>query len=701
MFFIILLQLFWLSFILIGSALLLISRQFLKGKFNGLHRFLVDSHLLVTIFILFCLGLAPLTLPIAIGYIFQLSLNIVIVPYLLLLLFSLIVAAVKRKTIYTFVSDRFRRLSKAQLIIGGIVVLGLAVEFGIAIVSKAPLDNDSPAHLAKIQQTLNLHRLSIKDAVMSYNGLIDLRYSANLLHSVQAVAANLLQIPAYKVWAYSAAFYQLLLSVGIFVSARVFLSKKSVPSPWLYFVLLLMPIFNVAYFFKYPELPHAIVVAWFALFLVSLKLLLEKKDYILFFIAVVFLAETHPINALAAAIFLSFLSTALFLTKSLSRKQLLAFTVAGLILLIPLIPNLYHPAPATHQDLKVQGLGDFHTRLKVSQHGPLVLPRIVLAKQDVAHNPDLIDITAIVVILVLFLFIVLLEKSKSKKLKQAMLVVVTIAALLAYNNLYFSLVGYGFLITQLKNRKLKILVLLAVIFNVLISYNPVVLTYVFGRIPLWILGRFQDLNVFAFWAPLIGLFFMYKFVAKYWGLASENIKGYSLMAMVLAIGYIAYYRVPVATKYITTANGQVRQMNQIDYPKMETLAALDPYIRDSVIFTTDTNVRDRMAIMTEGTVNFVYNYYASQMENLQQRNKCHNALLDNLKLNDLRAGKVTKVVLITGSDIDKSAKKSLEIAKQAPYLKFEAKVGRDLVYSVRSDPKVPIQPSICAIPYRQ
>lgn len=699
-----LIQLYWLSFSIIGVAALLWVKKSLPQ--NSLIVFLRRAHVLTALLIAEAIGFAFFIVPVTLAYIFEVQVLYLVVLYLSILAGSFGVIAWQRKALRFDTRTRTRKFTKPQLITIGLVGGALGFDYALSLHTGSTILGDAALHLAKIQLTLNSH-MTLADPHVGYSGILDMRYSANLMNAFQAMGAKLTGVWAKTMWFSSLAFYRLVMWLSLFSLAWEFLPKRA-PRQWAYLVPIVSPFVYTGYFFSQAELPHCIVMAWACLLLIGLKQLLQKESAYLFMLATSLIAVSHAVSSLTTMVFLGMLLCGLALAKKLTKIVGLSIGVALLILAVPVAANSFSPSRSTEYHGSSSAGDGLHLQVKTNQYGPIVVPR---PNFSIDQRYSIIDLPFFGVTILLAGYLVFLKRLQKPLLKKLCLWTVCLAGLAVFNVIYASLVGYFFLVRYTKNQLVRVMLILCIVYYGLIIYNPVILTLALGRLPLWFLARFQDFNMFAYITPIIGVVVVYDYIAAYWKLP-ELSKNYSIIILIGLALLSPLHKFPVDTKRISTFGKLDYKLNKVDYAQIDKLRLLDPYVKDQVIFSNDPWVISFMGAATKSKqMGMVDNTMSNQAKNLAMRTKCQQQLFQTLTLADLRAAKVSSVVLIPGhndglpyfeDDFTFKGKEPYELADSLPYLQFQKQVGKRRIYAVIPNNTSPIDTaSVCAVPYGQ
>ncbi len=711
---IILIQTFWFSFFLVGLAGLLLWRRLFSAKANksAICKFLNETHFGISAFVIYATGLAALIPFVVAGYVFEWPLAALATIYLVVLALSVFIIVLDHSLIWQFLRKRIKWRDSNWLINGALVFAFLAFDFVTSLHSGTPLDGDSPDHIAFIQSMLNTH-MNLADPFFGYNGVLDLKYSTNLLNAYQAIIAHILNLQAYAIWIYSYAFYKLILWASFFAIAKVFLPKKA-PNTWAYIILIVTILANRNILTIYAELPHCIVFAWFSLFLIGLKQLIEKKSAYILVLASLLIAVTHSVAALTAATFLVIMIILFLLFRKNLKLRLSTATVALIILLVPVVANKLIPTRYTGGfDTNYVGADGIHnSALYTYRVGSIILPHLKAGLYTQYASP-FVDIHLFLMTLLLIPYVIFLKKLKKSPIKLLALIIIALAALAVFNIEYVSIIGYIYLIYVARSKLLKFTLFCLFIFYVVIAYNPIVLTATFNSLPLWVLTRFQDFNTIAVIAPIIGTLVLFKLLTEYWDYP-ELYKNYTILIIIGIAVFLPLHKFPINIQSIFTQNSTQHQESTADAIAVKQLNSFSKYINNKVIFTDDIGVTSYINFVdTDGYTGQIYNKLSSQSANIVIRQKCQIALTNNLSINDLKAANVSYIVLAPGlnktlqyTDYSYHQLRLQKIdyikAKNLSYLKLVDSSGSYDLYKVNFSYAQPSNSnSVCYLPYGQ
>jgi hypothetical protein len=673
---VVLLQLFWGSFVLIGLAVVLLRRHLTVVRQSGFYKYLQTTHPALQFILLFVIGLLPFVSVTVLGYILQWPIRVLEVLYIVVLVMSIGVLVAN----YKLVAARIHlpHVSKVTLVLGSAAAASLLFDYSIALKVGAPLYGDAPVQLAKITFFQHVH-LALADPYYSGHGVVDPRYSTNLLDAYQALAANLLHTTAVKVWTYSYGVYRLLVWLSLFGLVWTYLGKRY--RYLAYVVIALMPFIWGGYLI-FANLPDRIVLAWAMLLLLGVKLWLEEGSWPLLIIASILTASTHALFSLITLGYLVLVMGALWASRTMPLKRMLAPAVCVLILVLPVALNLYYPNH-TNQDARAFQSGAISgTSPHPIHYGPFVVSQL----------PYVPILTLIFYALFAF-YMWFMYKTERPKLLLTTYFALFLGLVLTFNVGILSLVGYGLIVYQVRQRAQRIAIAALVCYYGFIVYNPVFWHFELGKLPPWIIARFQELNVFGMVAALLGLLF----ITVYPLVRMKRQKLAYVMCGVVACLSVGYFAHPVTNDYSISSMWDSRNiLLQTDRERsLAAISALAPDLQDHLVYSNDPDI----AIRVSGVVPVnVYNFNPeneSPMTNIALRQSCSLHIAQTMRLNDLQAAGITRIITDPPYSLQLAS-----LAKTRPYLTLVAQARGYQVYAVPSG-KAEAHPSSCAVPYGQ
>jgi hypothetical protein len=698
----VLLQIFWISYIGIGYTFFRLLRHLkFRGKLLVPQLAIVNSmHLLSVSLILFVLGVAGFIVPMVLAYSFEWPVMAMAGIYVVAIIATAIVIAHDRHRLLGVFRSHWHSLTREQRLLGCLVAGLLLVEYLFNLKLGVSVGDDTPLHLSKIQLFLTTH-MTFKDPFVGYNGILDLRYGANVLNGLQAVAGRLLGQSAYNIWFYSAAFYKLLLQVALFVLMWTFLPTQRQVRRWAYLVALLVPYFASNYFFTYPELPHAVVLIGVVLLIIGLKLFLEQNNLWLMILANLFISDTHSIAALYSLLFIIlFVFYALF-AKLVPKRQLLLLGSVILILVIPVGLNLITPARSARQDVAADQAHGLHGSIIYErQLGAFYIPRIYLWQRDYYLKDSVIDIKALVVFACVTPYILALKRTNNLKLRAALVLLIMLSVLLVFNALYMATLTYVYLIRRSSQRNTKLLLSLLTIFYALFAYNPLALTLTHGLLPLWFIARLQDVNVISLVAPLLGACILFWWLARY-GRVAKVANIYSMATLFFVVMLLPFSKFHLSFERISSDASYQHETAQQQQMLLRNLQRLTPYLKQQVILTNDEDTRKYVGTVASAPLGLLDNEQANQEQDYGRRQMCSTSLMRSLDLHNLQKAHITRLIFKTNNYSRSSDAQTITRAATTLGLTLLADEAGYKMYAVRTAPATFVDTGICAIPYKQ
>jgi len=672
-----LLQLYWLSFGLIGLALVLVLRRLAVVRNSKFIYYILHTHpapQAVLFWVIGLLAFLPVVVP---GYVFQWPLWALNAEYMLLLAGSTAVLIVYRKLLIRNIHRP--RYSQVGLVLGMVLAAALTYDYIVSLLVGAPLYGDAPVQLAKITFFTHVH-LSLADPFYSNHGVVDPRYSTNLLDALQAVAASLLHITAAQIWKYSYGVYRLAIWLSMFGLLWTYLGKKY--RHLAYPATALLMVIGSGYFL-FAELPDRAVLIWIVLLLLGLKLWLEAGSWPLLIAASLLIAATHMLYAAMTLGYLALILLALGLSNTLPLKRTAPLIVCIGILALPVALNLGYPSHANGSSALFHAGVINGAELQLHHYGPFTLARL---------SPVSWVSTLLAALFTGYLWLARKMRRTSLTLAAYGAMVVGFVFLLKPGVL--ALAGYGALLYQTRQRALRIALAALFCYYGLIVYNPLFWRFAAGRAPLWMVARFQELNVFGPAAATLGLLFLMEWPLVQWGYRRT---GYVMIAVAAAL-LLWYFPRPQVNDYRITSlqdAGNIRY-NLQRQQRLAALTALRPVLQNQVVYSDDKNLSINLAAVMPINVQSYNPENESPMANLPRRAACAKQLARALRLNDLRAAGVTRIV----TDLPYS-RKVAAMAKTRPYLSRIAQAEDYTVYAVTPYPSAVLATGVCAIPFGQ
>ncbi len=655
---IILLQLYWLSFIFIGFAEILVYVKLAEVRSQKLCGFLKTTHILIATLIFFCTGLTSLILVVIPSFLFHLHIIFLEIAYITLIVLSAFV--IFRYRFILLNQIRRVELNKPNVIKCIIVGSVLLIDFWGSLHSGGIVTGDAKFEIAQINMFAH-SRFTLIDPIFGNLKEPLTIYSLSIFHASQANAVSLLNKTAPWVWFYSSAFFRFIIWICVFSLAWEFLDRK-IKSNLSYIILMLLPILYGEKFII-AELHNTLVIAWTALFIIGIKVWLSNKSTFLIYISSILIASSHPLNSFMAASFLLLLIIILVVRKNIVRAEILSIIPAVILLLLPVGLFLYLPHGLTSSGFNDTPFSG--PAIDIVRFGPFYL-------SNIKSNINFLYFFVNVLILSLLYMSV---RIKNLYIRIVGYISLITGLILFYEPSIISFFGFIYLFIKTENKKIKLELVLLLIFSSLVIYNPIVLKIVYGRFPLWALSRFIDFNVLALISSIIGLFCILLLPIR--DLANKKLyKGIVIMLPILYIFVIpVVYPVQI---YDPLRRSNFNPVRRADIDELDTIKGFNSQLKDQIIFSDDQDLPILIPeVITSNafTINNAAN--ASPLIHLNQRQICSSSLLNNFDTVDLEASGITSI--ITHSPVESNFSKLL---KNNSDVIFEKQIGEYRVFKV-------------------
>lgn len=623
---VLLLQLFWLSYALIGYSVVRLFSWLAAQKNIRIIEPVVQTHTIVKIFIYFAIGLVsmlPITL---ISFMFRLPILFSSGFYLVLLVSSIYLAfRDNRSNISKLYIRNNRMLGKNFWLIVAILALAF-IGYIMLVIVGAELTGDVKFELAQIT-LFSSEKVSLVDPIFGDNGVPPTVYSLSILHLIYAVATNIFNESAGWVWYYSAAFFKVIFLVSLFGLGWEYLNNK-VRRTISYSFLFVLPFILDSGRLQTLQLHNQVVIIWTALFILGVKYWLDKRNGLLLLVSSILIACTHPLNSFMAACFLTLLTIALIGLRTIKKRDMLIALGSITILLLPLMLYFYFPHGITEagfNDGPLSGVG-----IRLGGVGALLFNT----------NIPIPDFTQLLLIFCLILLFQLGNRIKNRNLKLAYTLPIIFSVILISPLYIIGLLGTGYLFLNTDSKQDKITIFLLAIFTALFSYNPILLTAFEGNLPLWVFARFADFNPLVFITPIIGIYFI-----VWEPLKRINIKHQIAFSMVL-ISLLALYLNPmIATKFNNPFSSRSYTANRSTFSKREKLLNLKPHLERQLVFSDDYDLLADLPSVVSTDVFLIDNETnINPAVFIKERKLCGVHLLSNLNSQDLKMAGITRVI---------------------------------------------------------
>ncbi len=464
----VLVNLFWVSLIMIGYAVLLfMSREkIFSSRIKEGVSFILRQPVPVVVFAMFVAGFVSVVPMYIAAYTASVSTRVVEVIYIGIVAACMgyialsMVRSFNRKALEQRVAN-FRWVSLWPILL---LITVMGVDFLLSFMTKAYalLDGDTYYHMTRVVSMLSSG--FVIDSGF-FSGVPDASYHNNLVYALYATAAKILNLDPMTIWSYSQGIFRLMQWLAIYtLGYTVFrvvmgvVSRKKAVLYSLASVIVSMVIF--VYYFYVAVYPSQIANLWFITLFVGCLLLLVKERLIIGGVIVtissILLGFTHPTYALIASGFLVFwlLVRLVFERHSISKSQLYVYFSAIVILLVsPIVTKL--------------------------------MPSHITDAQSAIGNTEV------------WTFLGLSMKSLGALVP---------VALEQWLVLILSLIGLVYIgyVSRRKTR-FNVLILSLILFPYFVLYFPPVFTLASHILPVWVLERFVAIDVLRFILPTIGV----------------------------------------------------------------------------------------------------------------------------------------------------------------------------------------------------
>ncbi|HVX58666.1 MAG TPA: hypothetical protein VG964_02925 [Candidatus Saccharimonadales bacterium] len=668
---VILVQLYWLSFSLIGFAAWTIYKSLSSGgRFDD---YIGSRPLLTKIFFANALALCLIGLPMSVTYVFGWPTFVLEILYLILLAVGLIFGALSMpSTIAWLKRVRFTRL---EALIAFLAAVTLVSSYLVSLSSGGPLQFDSQVHIAKASSVAAGH-ISFRDPYFGYNGVYDMRYSLNLVTTLDGMGARLLHLSPLRMWLHSYAPVIILNLLGVFSLCWEFY-KGPARRVVCYSTLIISP-FIVRWLFAEAQMASRESLVWIIILMIGLKVLFEIGSSRLLILGALLVAMTQPLNSAMALGFICLLAAVMLADKSLARQRAWRLGLACLVLATPIIAQLHYPDRMRTDPDAFNAIDGTVGTIYPHHYGPFTI-------SDIHIGFSFGQLAAYAAML----WVGLTRKASKDWRPSFVLAVVGVGLeMWVFNRLLLVIIGIIYMIINASSRSTKILIGLSAVFYSLIAYNPLIFWLNGDRLPMWFIARFQNFNVLMFVAAVVGLFVLHGLPVLRWRLRIKQMYGYALLSVILIVATISIFgnlSLPFKTE------------NQSTYiSTLDNLDRLKPYLDNKLVMSDDGDLALRVPDATTASVlSFAHAQNASPMSNLPLRQACNAKLVADLALQDLKAAGVNEI-LTKGHNEAFLAKLDTN-----PFVKFQAQAGDIRSYAVSLPGNNTPARSICSIPYGQ
>lgn len=672
---ILMVQMFWFSFAIIGYAIVKATlRLFPSSGYATIVNNINKMHALVGLLHYFVVGFlagAIITTP---SYIIGLPIIAVSTVYVLLLVVSTIVLVREWRHIKVHWHAKLH-LDWLLIVVGCVLLFDYVYALHMA---PHLLASDTWVHIAKVNQ-MSTGFVTLADPFFGYNGVVDVRYSANLIHALMAVGAHTLHISATNMWLYSVGFFRLLMWLSISSLVWVTLPEK-VRRSWVYGLLCVLPFISPV-FFVISIYPDRVALVWTAIALIGLLLLESIQGRYLFIVGCVLVALTHALNALMFGMFIVFLFGVWLITRQLNKGAYLTLLTGTLICLAPVAVLVHYPNLTVLSEKAVNAAPLSGAKLEF----------VHIKSMKIAVLPFRELFNTIIILGTCFLYWLLRKADKRSRLNSPLFFggfLLLTAILLGYSSAAIGFMGLMYLAIVQRDLRRRLVVGCLTVFYALIIYNPLVLPLLLDKLPPWGIARFRELNVFAVFAPVVTVFAAVDYLLTQWKRVSQK--------MVVAIGVCMLLFV-VPFPYRPSFVGAIYKGQENSREILQQQAELEHAagsIRGTVYTGTNHQLPFLIASVTHVSLVNLNVYAAPPMVNGVLRQQCSDKLANSLEQKDLQAASVETVVLDSTTD-----NKLVALADDRSYLQPLSKGRYYRIYAVSK--QIAAGASTCKIPYRQ
>jgi hypothetical protein len=674
---------FWLSFTVIGAAAFICLYNFARSRNNLYVKYLRDLQPITILFISTCFGILAMGLSFIPGYLFHLNMAILIWYYFLLLILSLAIIISNYKKLLYKLSASLKSRDGIYYVLLCIAVIALAVNASLAWHIGESVQYDSALHMARVNSVSNGH-MSLLDPFFGYNGVYDLRYSINVTSTILGLGSRILGINAITIWAHSYAWFTTMLCFGVASLCEFFLaSDRSLRKYVGLIVMTLAPFMaNIHHLFVESNMPSKVVTMWQALFFIGLYVYMKTKNPVILLAGTLLIAMTQPMMAAVGVAFIGLFCAVLLAFRSISFKQLVMFAVVVVILVGPVLLEL-----SSHSFLKSDpaawNAGD-------GSYGVLNLHHIghyLIQKPQLTFPlPDLLFYT------IAALSLISARGLKNRWLQMSLLLTLLALTLRFYNQNLTIFVGLICLLVTVKDRFLKLAILLSSLLYPLIVYNPLLTTRLSSDLPPWFLERIQSWDIFGIVGIFAALYYAFIRQAAQWKFARNHWMIYvSLSAFIVLVtvassgglGPDPYANIP-SQKYETRSIFQ----------------PFVPFLNQQVVLVADTRYASPSYVPVVANAYLVGGLSAAQADptaNIVRRDQCVDEIVKSLSPVDIRAAKVTSIIVNTSEYPD-----LLHQLESSQYFTYKASDERWELFQLSRSPSVNYSHNtVCEIPYGQ
>ncbi len=639
----ILINAYWLTYPLIGYALLRLSLKIRKtpDRIREAAQTVLRQHPLVIALCSFALSVFLIGVVTVLGYLFTFPVAVVSGWYVLLLVTAILFAARQlwRGLFSTDAIDLFGL--RGQPLIAKLAFIGLGlfviIDFvsALAARSHAALGSDTYVHLSRIVAILH-QGLTIDSGF--FHTVPEVGYHMNITYALYAIPAQLFHLTASTVWEFSFGFLRLMQWLAIFALAWHACTYWLRDRTHALLGASLSTMFAIAYFstaFFIAVYPNEIVNIWMILFVIVFSHFEGHKKMVLWPLAALafLITFTHPTYAMITGFFVALVVVLRLLVqrKSLKgrelRETILAYALPIFILCFGPLRSVLFPNHLTETGTGI-------LKYKTWDFGFLTM------KQP--HFPYNGKIPTILMLLGIF--------------------------------------GTFFLIYKLWRRKQQWAIVFAlVMFYPLMVYIPFTYTVLQAVLPVWIIDRFTAMNVLNFIGVPLGIYGVImltgavlrkRFSLPKWVTTKKTATMvFSAIIVLLAAYYMASAPASI-TKYKTQNDHYYDFMNR-------TYDDFHDFLTDDKVVVAHRGDSYLLASVLPIDVVAIEETHTTPAADAKDRAACLKQLMIGLNYQDLKSVHASYVVLAT---YEPTFGRERMIAEHSPYLRFVKGNGDFYVY---------------------
>jgi hypothetical protein len=632
----ILTQLFWISFILIGLAItncLKRRNQFpapLKDEIIKIDK----TNYPLRIVVRFAVGVLCFAPLIFVGYLLQLPVNVLSIFYVITLALALGYSLRLLIINFTRVRQAIKAVTFGKLFVVAGVMVVLIADYGFSLKYGGGLESDSPVHVARVASMAHDH-LTLVDPYFGQNGVVDPRYSINLVGALQASLVSMGSVSPVDVWVYSASFFKSVFWLALYGLTMILL-PRNVRKRWGLYVLVALPLVHMHMFdVQYAIMPDRVTWIWGALLLVGIIFWLRNsKNHFLLMSSSVLIAMTHALFSLISAGFVLLLLGALhiFTHQKISRSRQLLIS-AG-ILVMPVLLNLYYPNRTA--------LSDRAFNAGVLKGSPVNYDNIGSIFFHAVYNP--INAYLGIGIAVLFAYYLFIKRLRNHALRRVLASGWFFACTFVYVPFVASCIACVRVFQANTNERIRIFIGCIFFYYALIIYNPLLITVLHDKIPPWVIGRFQEFNLLSLVFPIIAAFIVVDALIKLIDYKKYRVLQRSILYLV-AINVLSIW--PVSLGFMSLSALKTDSTTD-DYSRVgyaHRLEGIKYDISDGVTLSATENSQYIIPTIkkTNAVSTIVTNF--APMANIPMRQQCLKTLTSRLNNGDMQVAKITYVIV--------------------------------------------------------